>query len=57
MNMAADLLGNAIILTDGAKKVLAHATKYEIMDPLWAENVERGFLSYEFMQKVRINKQ
>lgn len=57
MNMAAELLGNAIILTDGGKKVLAHSTNYEIMDPLWAENIVRGFLSYEFLQKVRTNKQ
>lgn len=57
MNMAADLLGNAIILTDGAKKVLAYSNAYEIMDPLWAENIERGYISYEFIQKVRINKQ
>ncbi|MEL7647878.1 MAG: helix-turn-helix domain-containing protein [Sedimentibacter sp.] len=57
INMAADVLGNAIILTDGGKKVLAHSAAYEIADPLWAENVERGFLSYEFIQKVRLNKQ
>ncbi|MGE5632179.1 MAG: PucR family transcriptional regulator [Caulobacteraceae bacterium] len=56
INTAASLLGNALILVDLSQKVLAHSTNYEIVDPLWAQNVERGYCSYEFVQKVRSNK-
>jgi len=57
INTAATLLGNALILVDINMKVLAHSTVYEIMDPLWADNIERGHYSHEFMQKVRLNKE
>ncbi|HBV88940.1 MAG TPA: hypothetical protein DEF42_20400 [Desulfosporosinus sp.] len=55
INSAARLLGNALILVDSSQKVLAHSTLYEIVDPLWAQNIEMGFCSYEFVQKVRSN--
>lgn len=57
INHAADLLGNALILTDSDNKVLAYSTNYEIMDPLWIDNIERGYCSREFLQKVRMNQQ
>lgn len=57
INHAADLLGNALILTDVEHKVLSYSTNYEIMDPLWADNIERGYCSNEFIQNVRMNKQ
>jgi PucR family transcriptional regulator, proline-responsive transcriptional activator len=53
INTAAKLLGNALILVDSRQKVLAYSTIYEITDPLWAQNIERGCCSYEFVQKVR----
>lgn len=56
INAAATLLGNALILVDLGQKVLAYSTNYEIMDPLWAQNIERGYCSYEFVQKVRNSK-
>src|SRR5665648_232813 len=56
INNAATLMGNALILTDSAQKVLAHSTNFEIMDPSWAANIERGYCSNEFIQKVRANK-
>jgi hypothetical protein len=56
INIAATLLGNALILVDFSQKVLAHSTNYEIVDPLWAQNIERGYCSYEFVQKVRANE-
>ncbi len=57
IDTAAKLLGNALILVDSSQKVLAHSTTYEIVDPLWAQNVERGYCSYDFVQMVRSNKQ
>lgn len=57
INNAAILLGNALVLVDSSQKVLAYSTNYEITDPLWAQNIETGYCSYEFIQKVRSNKQ
>jgi len=55
INTAARLLGNALILVDSSQKVLTHSTLYEIVDHLWVQNIEMGFCSYEFVQKVRSN--
>lgn len=57
MNAAAKILGNALILVDSGQKVIAHSTIYKIMDPLWAQNIKRGYCSYEFLQRVRANRQ
>ncbi len=56
INTAATLLGNALILVNSGQKVLAHSTTCEILDPLWVQNIERGYCSYEFVQKVRSNR-
>ena len=56
INTAATLLGNALILADNNMKVLVHSTDIEIMDPSWAENIKRGQYTYEFIQKVKANK-
>lgn len=56
INAAAALLGNALILVDSGQKVLAYSTNYEIVDPLWAQNVRRGYCSFEFVQIVRSSK-
>ncbi len=57
INSAAKIIGNALILVDSGNKVLAHSTIYEIADPLWVKNIERGYCSLEFMQQVRSNKE
>ncbi len=57
INIAANLVGNALILIDPGVKVLAYSTVYEIMDPLWADNIERGHKSHEFVQKLRSNEE
>lgn len=56
IDIAASLMGNALILVDSNMKVLVHSTSLEIMDPLWADNIERGHYSYEFMQRVKSNE-
>lgn len=56
INKAATLLGNAIVLINSFDRVLAHSTNYAIEDPLWAENIERGYCSFEFVQKVKENR-
>ncbi len=57
INEAAAIVGNALVLVDSADRVLASSTNYEIFDPLWVQNVERGYCSYEFVQKVRANRE
>ncbi|MGI9950921.1 helix-turn-helix domain-containing protein [Moorellaceae bacterium AZ2] len=56
INAAAALLGNALILVDAGQKVLAYSTNYEIVDPLWVQNVARGYCSFEFVQIVRSSR-
>ncbi|WP_291636024.1 helix-turn-helix domain-containing protein [Clostridium sp.] len=56
INTAASLIGNALILGDSNMKVIAHSTVFDIMDPLWADNIEHGDYSNEFIKKVRSNK-
>lgn len=56
INKAAALLENALILVDSGQKVLTHSSNYKIVDPLWAQNIQRGYCSYEFIQKVRSSR-
>lgn len=56
INTAASLIGNALILVDANMKVLVHSTEFEIMDPLWAENIKLGQYSNEFIQKAKSNR-
>lgn len=56
INSAASMVGNELILIDSNLKVLAYSNVFDIMDPLWSNNIKRGFLDYDFMQKVRLNK-
>jgi hypothetical protein len=57
INHAAEILGNALILTDVEHKVLSYSTNYEIMDPLWVKNIELGYCSVDFIKRVRMNEQ
>ncbi|WP_283408233.1 PucR family transcriptional regulator [Anoxynatronum buryatiense] len=57
INTAAGILGNALILSDANLNIIAHATNFEIMDPLWAENLERRYCTDEFKKKVLENEQ
>jgi hypothetical protein len=52
VNLAASRLGNSVVLLDADFKVLSHSTIFPISDPLWAENIRRGYCSYEFISAV-----
>jgi hypothetical protein len=52
INLAASRLGNSLILLDSDFKVLGHSTVFPITDPLWVENIRRGYCSYEFISAV-----
>jgi len=52
VNLAASRLGNSVVLLDADFKVLSHSAIFPISDPLWAENIRRGYCSYEFISAV-----
>jgi hypothetical protein len=52
VNLAASRLGNSVVLLGADYRVLSHSTIFPISDPLWAENIRRGYCSYEFISAV-----
>jgi hypothetical protein len=57
INYASDLVGNALILGSSNNKVLAYSTNYDIMDPLWLKNIENGYYTPSFNEKLKNNSQ
>lgn len=57
INGAASTLGNALILSDSNLNILAYSTNYEIMDPLWQENIRNHACTDAFRRKVSENEQ
>lgn len=53
LNAASTILGNSVLFSDMNFKIVSHSTTIPVNDPLWKENVERGFCSYEFIAAVR----
>ena len=53
INLAAAKLNNSVILLDCNFKVLAASTVFPIDDPLWAQNIQQGYCTYEFVQAVQ----
>lgn len=55
LNTAACYVGNALILIDIFGAVLCHSSNFEIMDPLWSENIRQGSYTGDFSRKVCAN--
>lgn len=55
LNTAARYIGNALILIDLFGAVLCYSSDFEILDPLWAENIRQGSYTGDFSRKVRAN--
>lgn len=53
INLAAARLGNSLILLDPNYKILSYSTIFPIEDPLWAENIQLGYCTYEFVSAVQ----
>ena len=53
INQAADVLDNALILVNAYDRVIASSSNYSIEDPLWEENIRRGYCTGEFIQSVK----
>jgi len=52
VNLAASKLGNTIVLLDRDYKILACSNIYPVEDPIWAQNINQGYCSYEFISAV-----
>ena len=57
INSAASIMGNALILSDSNLNILAYSTNYEIMDPLWQENIKNHTCTEKFKRQVAENEQ
>lgn len=53
INLAAAKLNNSVILLDCNFKILAASTVFPIDDPLWAQNIQQGYCTYEFVHAVQ----
>lgn len=53
VSVAAELLGNPVIVIDLSYKVLAYSDSAEITDPVWRENLQKGYCSYDFIATVK----
>lgn len=49
---AAELLGNPVIIIDVSYKVLASSDCSGITDPIWSDNLHKGYCSYDFIAAV-----
>lgn len=52
LETSAKKLQNPIIVIDAGFKILDVSSAYEIDDPIWMKNIERGYCSYEFIKEV-----
>lgn len=53
VKVASEILGNPIILIDLSYKILAYSSIVDITDPLWSDNIKKGYCSYDFVIAVR----
>lgn len=53
LNAASIRLGNFLLFSDMNFKILAHSTSFPVTDPLWKQNIEQGYCSYDFIAAVR----
>lgn len=53
VNVASQTLGNPVVLIDISYKVLAYSSSTDISDPVWIENIKKGYCSYDFIIAVK----
>ena len=53
INAASLHLQNTLIFCDRNFKILSSSTAFPVMDTLWADNIKRGYCSYEFINEVK----
>lgn len=52
LNKMSVCIGRSLVVADISFRVLGYSTDYQITDPIWKENVERGYCTYSFMREV-----
>lgn len=52
INKAALFLDRSLVLTDLSFRVHGYSTSVAITDPIWKENIARGYCSYDFISAV-----
>ncbi|WP_405114362.1 helix-turn-helix domain-containing protein [Paenibacillus sp. FSL K6-1217] len=52
VSAAAELLGNPVIIIDGSYRILASSDCGGVTDPIWSDNLHKGYCSYDFIAAV-----
>ncbi|NQX46078.1 helix-turn-helix domain-containing protein [Paenibacillus tritici] len=52
VSAAAELMGNPVIMLDVSYKVLASSDISGVSDPIWSDNLHKGYCSYDFIAAV-----
>lgn len=52
VSAAAELLGNPVIIIDAGFKILAASACSRVSDPIWSDNLHKGYCSYDFIAAV-----
>lgn len=53
VNAASQALDNPVVVIDIGYKVLGYSSSMDISDPVWIENIEKGYCSYDFIIAVK----
>lgn len=53
LNAAATKLANPVIFCDAEFRVISYSTTVPVIDPIWTDNIEKGYCPYEFVEGAR----
>ncbi len=53
VNVASQTLNNPVVVIDISYKVLAYSSSMDMNDPVWMENIKKGYCSYDFIMAVK----
>lgn len=51
--VASDVLGNPILVTDSSYNILAHSRHRDLDDDIWKTGWQRGYLTFEFIAQLK----
>lgn len=53
IDLASINLGQSLLLCDTTFKIIASSSSIPVSDPVWSENVKKGYCNYDFIQAVK----
>lgn len=53
LDLASIHLGQSLLLCDTTFKIIANSSSIPVSDPLWSENVKKGYCNYDFIRAVK----